>query len=211
MTAASDDWRTPYANYMAMSSSFLNFWINAACWWFLGEHEFWWMNIPCSFSTCMTYWIWVTGDTENPVQMFRWRTNRRIFATRLTPKTNCERQRRFFNANIALCPLMENKLSTTLTVRTRRYFACRKTILWDSTAKKSLNPSILVTRENENLEIVLILMLSPLENFHQLATFVHCIIVNHITLTLAGILRYNWGKFLSILTTVVHSDPCLGS
>lgn len=171
MTAASDDWRTPYANYMAMSSSFLNFWINAACWWFLVEHEFWWMNIPCSFSTCMTYWIWVTGDTENPVQMFRWRTNRKIFATRLTPKTNCERQRRFFNANIALCPLMENKLSTTLTVRTRRYFACRKTILWDSTAKKSLNPSILVTRENENLENSFNLNAFPTRKFPSVSHF----------------------------------------
>lgn len=54
-------------------------------------------------------------------------------------------------------------------------------------------------------------MLSTLEDFHQLATFVHCIIVNHITLTLAGILRYNWWQFLSILTAVVHLDPCLGS
>ena len=102
------------------------------------------MNIPCSFSTCMTCSFMATGDKEIQVQMFRWQTNRKIFATRLTRRTNCERPRRFSNANIALCPLMGSKLSTTQTARTRRYFACRKITLCDSTAKRSWSPSILL-------------------------------------------------------------------
>ena len=163
------------------------------------------MNIPCSFSWNVTCSFLATGERKIRVQMIRWRTKRRILPTSRTLRTGYERQR-FCNANIAQCPLTESKLSTTRTAPTRRYFACQRTILWDSTAKKLSNPSILSVQNKNNQSCNFSSQgFSPPESFHQFVSFIHCFIFNYITLWLADTLWHSWCNFRGALNLSVDS------
>ena len=136
----------------------------------------------------MTYTFLFTGERKIKVPMIPWRTKREIFQTKQAQKISCERQR-FYNANIALCPLMGNKLSTTQNAPTRPCFACRRIIQSDITAKKLSNLSILLYYQskfktkysgNNNSQ----LDLSSLRNCYQVVLFIQCFrhVFNNITL-----------------------------